>query len=75
MPAAPSATCEATYSPDQLPVITAQARANKPHDAHRRRIVELFRRMVWTSYSDPLFEQPHLVEDDYYRFINQPRGW
>jgi len=23
---------------------------------------------------DPLFEQPDLVEDDYYRFRNQPYG-
>jgi hypothetical protein len=23
---------------------------------------------------DPLFEQPDLIEDDYYRFRNQPRG-
>jgi hypothetical protein len=25
-------------------------------------------------YLDPLFERPDLVEDDYYRFLNQPRG-
>ncbi len=24
---------------------------------------------------DPRFERPDLVEDDYYRFRNQPRGW
>lgn len=27
------------------------------------------------SYYDPLFERPDLVENDYYRFRNQPRGW
>lgn len=27
------------------------------------------------SHHDPLFERPDLVEDDYYRFRHQPRGW
>ena len=27
------------------------------------------------SYRDPLFGRPDLVEDDYYRFRHQPRGW
>jgi hypothetical protein len=27
------------------------------------------------SYHDPLFGRPDLVENDYYRFQHQPRGW
>jgi hypothetical protein len=26
------------------------------------------------SWHDPLFERPDLIEDDYYRLRNQPRG-
>lgn len=26
------------------------------------------------SYNDPLFMRPDLIEDDYYRLRNQPRG-
>lgn len=42
-----------------------------------RRLAGLLRRVPETGahYYDPLFEQPDLVEDDYYRFRNQPRGW
>jgi hypothetical protein len=41
-----------------------------------RRIADLLRRAPKTgaSYYDPLFERPDLIEDDYYRFRNQPRG-
>ena len=41
------------------------------------RLFGLLRRALRTggSYYDPLFEQPDLVEDDYYRFRNQPGGW
>jgi len=36
----------------------------------------LLRRMLKAraSYYDPLFERPDLIEDDYYRLRNQPRG-
>jgi hypothetical protein len=36
----------------------------------------LLRRVPTTarSYRDPLFERPDLVEDDYYRLRNYPRG-
>ena len=27
-----------------------------------------------TSYHDPYFQRPDMVEDDYYRFRHQPRG-
>lgn len=41
-----------------------------------RRVAGLLRRVLKTSgsYCDPLFERPDLVEDDYYRFRNQPHG-
>jgi hypothetical protein len=41
-----------------------------------RRVAGLLRRVPKTgpSYYDPLFERPDLVEDDYYRLRNQPRG-
>jgi hypothetical protein len=39
------------------------------HAARLRSIAGLLRQIPKTraSYYDPLFEQPHLVEDDYYR--------
>ena len=46
----------------------------RPGD-HRRQIGRLLLRLLGTSYRDSLFERPDLIEDDYYRFINQPRGW
>jgi hypothetical protein len=44
---------------------------------HRlRRIAGMLRRVPKTGgrYHDPLFERPDAVEDDYYRFRNQPCG-
>ena len=44
---------------------------------HRlRRLAGLLRRAPKTGghYHDPLFERPNVVEDDYYRFRNQPCG-
>ena len=40
------------------------------------RIAGLLRPMPKTSASDydPVFERPDLIEDDYYRLRNQPRG-
>jgi hypothetical protein len=42
-----------------------------------RRLFGPLRRALSTggSYYDPLCELPDLVEDDYHRFRNQPRGW
>jgi len=59
----------------------AAARSDRPGSAragirrdHPRRFVGLLRRAPKTggSYRDLLFERPDLVEDDYYRFRNQP---
>jgi hypothetical protein len=52
----------------------AHERGTKPPGDHRRQVgrrLRLFR----ACYRDSLFERPDLVEDDYYRLINQPRGW
>lgn len=42
-----------------------------------RRVAGLLRRAPKTggSFPDPLFGRPYLIEDDYYRFRHQPRGW
>jgi hypothetical protein len=42
-----------------------------------RRVAALLRPgpKIGASYHDPLFGRPDLVEDDYYRFRHQPRGW
>jgi hypothetical protein len=43
------------------------------HGDRLRRLAGLPRRMPTTSgHRDPLIERPGLVEDDYYRFRNQP---
>jgi hypothetical protein len=41
-----------------------------------QRVAGLLRQVPKTrgSYHDPLFERPDLIEDDYYRLRNQPRG-
>jgi hypothetical protein len=43
---------------------------------HLQRITGLLMRLSRTraSYYDPLFWRPDLIEDDYYRLRNQPRG-
>ena len=40
----------------------------------QQRTADLLRRVLDGTYRDPLFERPDLIEDDYYRFLNQPRG-
>jgi hypothetical protein len=54
---------------------TGSARAETRAD-RLRRIVGLLRRVPQTRarYYDPLFERPDLIEDDYYRLRNHPRG-
>lgn len=54
---------------------TSSARAETRAD-RLRRIASLLRRTPKTRAScyDPLFERPGLIEDDYYRLRNQPRG-
>ena len=47
---------------------TQSPRDHRPHGGRLRRLFA-------ASYRDSLFERPDLVEDDYYRLINQPRGW
>jgi hypothetical protein len=40
-----------------------------------RRAAGAMRDVLETSYRDLLFERPDLIENDYYRFRNQPSGW
>jgi hypothetical protein len=39
-----------------------------------RRAINGMGRAFKTSYYDPKFQRPDVVEDDYYRFRHQPRG-
>jgi hypothetical protein len=54
------------------------SRARAEHRGNRlRRLTDLLRPAPTTgaSHHDPLFRRPDLIEDDYYRFRHQPRGW
>jgi hypothetical protein len=68
---APAATSIAAC-PDRAGSVRPETRGHRP-----RRLLGLLRRATRAggSYYDPLFERPDLLEDDYYRFRNQPRGW
>lgn len=71
---APGTRAPAPVTPGHGP---RKARGPLPRRAARlRRVACLLRRALKTdgSYCDPLFERPDLVEDDYYRFRNQPHG-
>ena len=63
-----------------LPAPARPDRSSDPRTESRRdslpRVVGVLQRLLKAggSYRDPLFERPELVEDDYYRFRNQPRG-
>jgi hypothetical protein len=48
---------------------TARTRSN-----HWRHAINSMRQVFKTNYYDPKFQRPDRVEDDYYRFRNQPRG-
>jgi hypothetical protein len=64
--ASPAAACS-----DRTGSAQAETRSG-----HLRRAAGLLRRVPKTgvSYYDPLFERPDLIEDDYCRLRNQPRG-
>jgi hypothetical protein len=74
MPVTLQAASEATDARDQLPITSTPTREQKRRDARQKRVVGLLTRLRWTSYHDSLFERPDIIEDDYYRFLNQPRG-
>jgi hypothetical protein len=38
-------------------------------------LLKRLRRVDTTSYHDPHFQRLDIVEDDYYRFRNEPRGY
>jgi hypothetical protein len=54
----------------------AAARSDRTGSARTEIRGDRLRRVPTTGgHRDPLFERPDLVEDDYYRFRNQPSGW
>ena len=80
MPSAPPASPAVTVSRDQAgaagPIAPLPAMPG-PRTSRAllalRRAAGLLRRMPGTgNYRDPLFERPDQVEDDYYRYRNQP---
>jgi hypothetical protein len=42
---------------------------------HLRYAADVIRNMFWARSYDSFIERPDIVEDDYYRFLNQPRGY
>ena len=65
----------ARYAQTILPAAAPQGRTKQPWTDRLRRIAGLLRLpRPRTGYRDPLFGRPDLIEDDYYRLRNQPRG-
>ena len=73
MPATLSDTCEATHSPELLPGFSPLTQEERPRSALWRRVAGFLTPVFRTHYRDPLFERPDLIEDDYHRFLHQPR--
>ena len=75
MPVTLQAANEATetHAQSAAPVVLAPRGGTMPRD-RRWRLTGLLTRVLRTGYHDPLFERPDLIEDDYYRFLHQPRG-
>ena len=42
---------------------------------HLRHAINRTRQLFMTSYHDPKFQRPDVVEDDYFRFRHQPREY
>jgi hypothetical protein len=62
---------DASNAKARLPRRAATARR---HRNRWRRAINSLRQIFKTGYYDPRFQRPDAVEDDYYRFRNQPRG-
>jgi hypothetical protein len=62
---------DADASGESLQDLVARGHSRDKNIA-RRIVAALMRRTFMTSYCDPLFLRPDLIEDDYYRFRNQP---
>jgi len=63
------ADCDA---PRQARAAVATPATTAPLARRLQRITGLLMRLATSCY-DPLLERPDLIEDDYYRFRNQPR--
>ncbi|HSR84077.1 MAG TPA: hypothetical protein VLM11_07850 [Streptosporangiaceae bacterium] len=75
MPTAPPPVIAAVTTVEQSPDAPGPAGVTKRRGDRRRHARRLILRVLGTIYRDSLFERPDLVEDDYYRFLHQPRGW
>jgi hypothetical protein len=76
MSTAPFPLIEDAGTGEQSAEMRAQQGGTTPPDDHRPRVGRLRRRLRGAArYRDALFERPDIVEDDYYRLANQPRGW
>lgn len=81
MPSVPSvlSTTSDTRDYASAPDTSAPAAAERPNvpaktrDPIVRRMANRLRRALETSYYDRSFDRPDLIEDDYFRFRNQPR--
>lgn len=59
----------------EQPTETRAPQDGRKHSDDHRPWFRRLRRLLGACYRDSLFERPDFVEDDYYRLINQPRGW
>lgn len=77
MLAAPPAASAATDAREQsaAPGTCVQTPAAEPRGRRQRHVARRLLRVLGASYRDPLFERPDIVENDYYRFLKQPRGY
>lgn len=81
MPSVPSVLSATSDTRDfaSPPDTSAPAAAERPNvpakmrDPIVRRMANRLRRALETSYYDRSFDRPDLIEDDYFRFRNQPR--
>jgi len=75
MPITLHAANEASETPEQsaAPLVLVPPPGTTSRRDRRSRLAGLLARVLKTSYHDSLFERPDLIENDYYRFLNQPR--
>jgi hypothetical protein len=78
MPAGPLAetvtrTREAAHVPGKSPPVPVPHGHMRATTRSLRIVGDLVQRVFATSHYDTLFMRPDLIEDDYYRFRNQPR--
>lgn len=75
MPTAPPPVIAAVATVEQSPDARGPAGVSRRHGDLWRHGGRHVLRVLGTTYRDSMFERPDVVEDDYYRFQHQPRGW